>query len=53
MHRETGQFVEGQGHYDSQMEHFCQCYSSDSLQCLCFFLKIQKINGKRKPHNGF
>ena len=53
LHRETGQFFEGQGHYDSQMKHCCQCYSSKSLQCLSFVLHIQTINGKRKPHNDF
>ena len=35
------------------MKHFCQCYSSESMQCLDFLLHIQKINGKRKPHNDF
>ena len=53
LHRETGQFFEGQGHYDSQMKHYCQCYSSKSLQCLSFVLHIQTINGKRKPYNVF
>ena len=53
LHRETGQFYEGQGHYDSQMKHCCQCYSSKSLQYLSFVLHIQTINGKRKPHNDF
>ena len=51
--RETGQLFEGQGHYDSQIKHFCQCYSSESMQCLGFLLHIRKINGKRKPHNDF
>ena len=53
LHREPGQFFEGQGHYDSQMKHCCQCYSSKSLQCLSFVLYIKTINGKRKPHNDF
>ena len=53
LHRGTGQFFKGQGHEDSEMKHFCQCYSSESMQCLGFFLHIQKINGKRKPHNDF
>ena len=53
LNRETGQFFEGQGHYDSQMKHFCQYYSSESLQCLSFVLHIQTINGKKKPHHDF
>ena len=32
LHRETGKFFKGQGHYDSQIEHFCQYYSYESLQ---------------------
>ena len=35
------------------MKHVCQFYSSESMQCLGFLLQIQKINGKRKPHNDF
>ena len=35
------------------MKHFSQCYSSESMQCLSFLLHVQKINGKRKPHNDF
>ena len=35
------------------MKHCCQCYSSESLQCLSFVLHIQTINGKKKPHNDF
>ena len=35
------------------MKHFCQCYSSESMQYLGFLLQIQKINEKRKPHNDF
>ena len=53
LHRKTGQFFEGQGHQDSEMKHFCQCYSSESMQCLGFLLHVQKINEKRKPHNDF
>ena len=53
LHRETGQFFEGQGHYDSQTKHRCQCYSSKSLPCLSFVPHIQTMNGKRKPHNDF
>ena len=53
LHRETGQFLVGQGHYDSQMKHCCQYYSSKSLECLSFVLHIQTINGKRKPHDDF
>ena len=53
LHRETGQYVEGQGHHDSQMKHFCRWYSSKSIQCLGFLLHIQKINWERKPYNDF
>ena len=49
-HTETGQCFEGQGHYDSKSEHFCQFSISESLQRLCSVLHIQKINGKRKPN---
>ena len=35
------------------MKHFCQCYSSESMQCLGFLFHIQKRNGKRKPHIDF
>ena len=49
-HTKTGQCFEGQGHYDSKMEHFCQCSISESLQWLGFLLHIQKINGERKPN---
>ena len=45
----AGQCFEGQGRYDSKMEHFWQCSISESLQWLDFLLHIQKINGERKP----
>ena len=50
LHTETSQLFEGQGHYDSKTGHFCQCSISKSLQRLGFLLRIQKINGERKPN---
>ena len=35
------------------MKHFCQCYSSESMQCFGFLLHIYKINGKGKQHSDF
>ena len=51
LHRETGQFFEGQGHYDSQMKHCFPCYSSKSV----FKLRTSYSNDTRekKPHNDF
>ena len=47
-HTKACRFFEGQCHFDSNTEHFCQCSISESLQWLGFLLHIQKINRKRK-----